>query len=193
MNVKDEKDRVRKEILRTRDSLTEDFVNIGSRNILDLFTLHFLDKPYENYMSYVGIGNEAHTKGIIKTLLKKEKNVSVPLCIPKDRDLIASQIYNINELKPSYFGLLEPEKDCLRPVEPEDIEIVLVPGLAFDRKGNRLGYGMGYYDRFLKKLNPGAIKIGLAFSFQILQEVPVGPLDHSLDLIITDEEIITLY
>jgi 5-formyltetrahydrofolate cyclo-ligase len=89
-------------------------------------------------------------------------------------------------LKAGTWGILEPEPDPGRAVRPETVACVLVPGVAFDADGNRIGNGKGFYDRFLKTLKPGAAKIGLAYSLQMVPRVPVDAHDVKLDLVLTD-------
>ncbi|NLI60335.1 MAG: 5-formyltetrahydrofolate cyclo-ligase [Clostridiales bacterium] len=190
-HINNKKDKIRSKMKRLRNELTMDEVLDKSSSIQNLFNLFRSEHSIENYMSYVSIGNEVRTVGIIEKLLEEGKNVSVPLCIPERTGLVASRIYHLDELEPSYFGLLEPKKEFIRPVEPQAIEMILIPGLAFDRKGNRLGLGKGYYDRFLTRLSANVLKIGLAYRFQIIEEVPIGSWDVPLDIIITDKEIIT--
>ncbi|NLN42488.1 MAG: 5-formyltetrahydrofolate cyclo-ligase [Clostridiales bacterium] len=186
-----EKNQLRTEMQELRNRLTkEEILDRSSKIKSQLFSL--LNKnSYKNYMSYVSVRSEVRTIEIIKELLRDEKKVSVPVCVIETTKLIASQILHMNELVPSHFGLLEPKNDLIRPIKAETLEVVLVPGLAFDRKGNRLGYGKGYYDGFLKRVSPNTLKIGLAYSFQVIKEVPVDFMDVPLDIIITENEIIT--
>ena len=186
-----EKRKLRTEMQELRNKLTEEEILDRSKKIKDQLNSLLNNSSYKNYMSYVSVRSEVRTIEIIKQLLKDEKNVSVPVCVPETTELIASQIFHMNELVPSHFGLLEPKSDLIRPIEPETLEIVLVPGLAFDRKGNRLGYGKGYYDGFLKTVSANTLKIGLAYNFQLIEEVPVDSLDVPLDMIITENEIVT--
>ena len=186
-----EKKKLRTEMQEQRNRLSEEEILDRSSKIKDQLNSLLTNNSYKNYMSYVSVRSEVRTIEIIKQLLKNKKNVSVPVCVPKTTELIASQIFHMNELVPSHFGLLEPKSDLIRPIEPETIEIVFVPGLAFDRKGNRLGYGKGYYDGFLKRVSPNTLKIGLAYSFQVIEKVPVDSADVPLDIIITENEIIS--
>jgi 5-formyltetrahydrofolate cyclo-ligase len=84
------------------------------------------------------------------------------------------------------FGIREP-KEGLR-VDPEDVELALVPGIAFDREGYRLGWGRGYYDRLLKRV--GGFKVGVAYSFQVLERLPRDPWDVPVDAVVTEKEVI---
>lgn len=188
--INKEKKILREKMIGLRNNLTiEEYLN-KNRYIQNQFNSLEFRSSFHSFMSYVNMGYEVKTIEIIESLLKDGKKVTVPMCITKTTDLVASQIFSLDELQPSIFGLLEPKKEFVRPTPPRDIEIVLVPGLAFDRIGNRLGYGKGYYDRFLKKLTPNVLKIGLGYNFQVIKRIPVDHFDIPLDIIITEKEII---
>lgn len=87
------------------------------------------------------------------------------------------------------YGILEPGSWC-PPVEPPELELVVVPGVAFDRLGFRLGYGGGYYDRFLGQVRPGCPAVGVAFDLQVVPELPRGEHDRRVDAVVTESEII---
>jgi len=89
-----------------------------------------------------------------------------------------------DNVAPGYFGILEPTKGST--VDPCLIDIVLLPGVAFDQECYRLGYGGGFYDRFLPRLSPNAIKIGIAFGMQMVDRVPRDPHDIPLDGVCTE-------
>ncbi|MHA1405553.1 MAG: 5-formyltetrahydrofolate cyclo-ligase [Candidatus Helarchaeota archaeon] len=124
-------------------------------------------------------------------LFAENKRIAVPITLREKRNLLASEIMNVDELEPSYFSVLEPKKDFVRPIQQDDIDIILVPGLAFDRRGYRLGYGYGYYDNFLTHKSANTLTIGLGFHFQVVPSVPKDGLDVPVDKIITEKEIIT--
>ena len=92
------------------------------------------------------------------------------------------------ELRVGSYGILEPRIEKIRKTNVEDLELIIVPGIAFDKNGNRLGHGKGYYDRILGKTN--ATKIGLAFEFQIVGKIPTNENDKPVDIIITEERVI---
>ena len=143
---------------------------------------------------YVDFDNEVRTKDMIKDCIDKGKRVVIPFIRSKDRAIILSEVKDIDkELEPSTFGILEPAKGYLRPVPYNEIDTVVVPGVAFDAKGGRLGYGGGYYDRLLINVNRKAHLIGLAFEFQILKEVPQQSHDIVLESIITEKRIINCF
>ena len=87
---------------------------------------------------------------------------------------------------PGIYEILEPDPARTKPVSGGQAGCVLVPGVVFDSKKNRIGHGAGFYDRFLKEINPSVPKIGLAFSFQVVEEVPSESHDVAMDFLITD-------
>jgi len=142
-------------------------------------------------MIYVSFGSEVSTDYLIKKALTQGKMVAVPYCYREERKLIASKIYDYpGDLIPRTWGILEPRPEALRPIDPRLIDLCLVPGVAFDIFGNRLGYGAGYYDGFLPSLRAGTPKIALAFEIQIVNTVFPTPRDVPVDLIITEARII---
>ena len=128
--------------------------------------------------------NEVDTHHVIERALKDGKRVLIPVTNLADRSLLHSELISLDELERSTFGLLEPKQEYIRPVDAEEIDLVIVPGLAFDLRGNRIGFGGGVYDRFLAPLN--APKISLAYQFQILHEIETDPHDVRVDKIVTE-------
>lgn len=189
-----DKSRIREEILSKRRSLNEKELITMSREVQK--RLFFLSGFQESrtVSLYVDFDNEVMTKDMIKDCINKGKRVVIPFIRSKDRSIILSEVKDIDkELKPSTFGILEPARGYLRPVPCSEIDMVVVPGVAFDAKGGRLGYGGGYYDRLLTNVNRTAHLIGLAFEFQILKEVPQQSHDIVLESIITEERVIKCF
>jgi 5-formyltetrahydrofolate cyclo-ligase len=101
-------------------------------------------------------------------------------------------VASVSELVASKWGICEPPADA-PIVSASRIEFILMPGVAFDRSGNRLGYGRGYYDKWLLTADPALARVAAAFSCQIVKKVPVGPHDQTIDSIITENEIINIH
>ncbi|MCM8800777.1 MAG: 5-formyltetrahydrofolate cyclo-ligase [Candidatus Omnitrophica bacterium] len=131
-------------------------------------------------MFYISFGGEVETAEMIKQAFRLGKTVVVPVC--EKRTIRPCILEKNSSFKKGRYGIYEPVKKEF--IEPEKIELVLVPGLAFDKHGNRLGRGKGYYDRFLKKLSANTVSIGLAYNFQILNRLPATPLDVKVQKII---------
>jgi len=125
-------------------------------------------------MFYIAFDGEVDTQEMINKAQKLGKRVVVPVC-RKDRTMRPCILHEGAKLKKGLYGIGEPtDKEY---VSLDTIDLVIVPAVAFDKKGNRLGRGKGYYDRFLKELPQGKISIGLAFDFQILPRIPVTAMD----------------
>jgi 5-formyltetrahydrofolate cyclo-ligase len=137
---------------------------------------------------YVSKVHEVDTHGLIASMLASGTGVVVPIIERESRTLRLSYLRDPSVLKESTFSVPEPI-GCEIPASPADISLVIVPMIAFDRKGHRLGYGAGYYDRFLS-LNPHMRKIGIAFSCMEVPEIPGDENDVAMDLIVTENGII---
>ncbi len=139
-------------------------------------------------MFYVAMSGEVDTKSLLLEVLREGREVAVPYVDRKTNSLISVQIHNPEQdLHPGTYGILEPKPDLICPFDPNRLDLVLVPGVAFDRQGHRLGRGKGYYDRFLKTLPPHVKCFGLAFDFQVFKSVPIENFDVSMDRIIANE------
>ena len=142
-------------------------------------------------MTYVAFNNEVETKGLIKYSLAQGKRVFVPVTRNKERLLIPSQVFKFpDDLQPGTWGILEPKSDCFRPQEPSEIDLVVVPGVAFDEECNRLGYGGGFYDRFLNQLSNECTFIAVAFELQIRDNVYHQAHDQPVHVVITEDQVI---
>lgn len=191
MNNKYEyKNKLRKLCIKKRNSMSIDEAEKKSEKIYEnLFSVPVFQSA-DFIMSYVSFKNEVITHNIITELLSKGKQLAVPLCVNGDRELLACKILKFEDLSPGTMGILEPSLANSEIIEPHLLEVIIVPGTAFDRSMNRLGMGAGYYDRFLPKLSPKAVKIGLAYDFQLLDSIPAEKHDIPMDYIITESEII---
>ena len=132
-------------------------------------------------MFYISLVGEVDTEDMIKEALILGKKILVPVC--RNRNIVACTLDNNAKLKKGPYGVWEPVSK--KPVELKNLRLVIVPGLAFDRKGNRLGRGKGYYDRFLKRIPANVSSIGLAFKLQILPLVPTTANDMCVNRVIS--------
>jgi len=139
-------------------------------------------------MVYVSKPMEVHTRALIGQLLAQGKAVVVPIIEKETKTLRLSYIEDPAVLSRSTFDVAEPVGHEL-PAQASDVKAVIIPMLAFDKRGNRLGYGAGYYDRFLTT-HPHMTRIGIAFACQEFQEIPTDSTDAGMDLIVTDTGII---
>lgn len=135
--------------------------------------------------------NEMDVKGIIKQSLSLNKIVVLPSFHPVKKDMILMKLDNPEtELIQGPFGNMEPDPHKCKVVPIDSIDIAVIPGLAFDEKGGRLGTGKGYFDLFIPKLPITARKVSLAFEDQLIQQVPMESHDKYIDIIITEKRII---
>ncbi|MGB9662445.1 MAG: 5-formyltetrahydrofolate cyclo-ligase [Moorellaceae bacterium] len=185
------KKQLRKEVLARRNTLPEEERTSKSEAIRQrLLALPFWHQA-RLVMIYVSFGSEVQTLELIRDALHQGKRLAVPFCRRDRRELIASEVlYFPEDLSPGAWGILEPREETLRPVRPQEIDLCLVPGVAFDVHGNRLGYGAGYYDGLLPRLRPEAWKIGLAFDIQIVPTTYPEEHDFPLDAVITESGLL---
>jgi 5-formyltetrahydrofolate cyclo-ligase len=184
-----DKGEIRKRILRVRNAMTREEIAAGSCAIVKrLITLEQIQRA-STLMVYLGFGSEALVDDLIRWGWGAGKRIAVPLCSPVGRRLVACRIDGFDELETGHYGIREPKADRLRPVPQGEIDAVVVPAVAFDRRGHRIGYGGGYYDRFLPAM-PRVPRIGAAFARQIVAEIPAAPHDATVDRIVTEQEII---
>lgn len=131
---------------------------------------------------FYSFGSEVATAGMADRVVSEGKRLLLPYL--EGQVMEAAEVQRGDELVPTGYGPKEPVRRL--PVNPEDVDLVITPGLAFDRRGHRLGYGAGYYDLYLARLDPRAARIGVAFSVQVVDRVPAGPKDVAVDLLVTD-------
>jgi 5-formyltetrahydrofolate cyclo-ligase len=143
----------------------------------------------ETILLFYSFGTEVATAGIAERILASDKRLLLPY-LADGGAMEAAEIRSGDELEPTSYGPREPGGGI--PVDPRSVDVVVAPGLAFDRRGNRLGYGGGHYDRYLARLGPAAVRVGIAFSLQIVDLVPAEPGDQRVEVIVTDQEVLDL-
>ena len=178
------KNQLKDSILEKRNSLSEAEIIEKSKKIEDnLFNLEQYKKS-KTVMFFVSFNSEVNTHDMIKKALKN-KTIIVPKV--EHHEIEPSVIIDFDNLIPARFGILEPIE--IMKIVYKNIDMVLVPGIVFDKEGHRIGYGFGYYDRFLRKVTK-AKKIGLAFDFQVVDKIPKESHDVPVDMIVTEERIV---
>jgi len=134
---------------------------------------------------------EVRTQEMILEALKTGKRVVVPFVTGDSMEF--SEISGLSDLSPGTFGIQEPRPEIRRPVPLKEIDLVIVPGVAFDMSGGRIGYGRGFYDRFLRRFlseRPDARLIGLAFEAQIVEKVERKSSDVPVHILVTEERVV---
>ena len=172
-----DKAEIRNQLKSVRDALTLEERREKSYHV----TKHlkkFLE-PYQTVFAYVSKEPEVESLVIINSLLEDGKTVIVPIIQTETKTLRLSYLKNVADLEPGTFRVPEP-LSTESPADAETIEIALMPLVGFDRSGNRLGYGAGYYDRFFEAY-PDIPRIGLAYACQEAPAIPADPFDHKMD------------
>ena len=184
--MSEDKDRVRK-ILRGKKEamIPEERLELSQRICRHLMEII---RNGETVMVFTSKEKEVNTKPLIRSLFGKGNPVVVPIIVKEDFSLRLSYLRDLSVLIPSTFGVPEPIGSEI-PAAVADIGTIILPMLGFDRTGGRIGYGAGYYDRFLSK-NPGMRKIGVAFACQEVGRLPVDENDIRMDVIITEDGIV---
>lgn len=141
----------------------------------------------DTVLTYVSKGSEIDTKELIKKALSDGKRVAVPCCVPNTREMNFYYISSLEELSVKSFGVLEPEMDDQRIFKGSEKSICFIPAFCFDNNGYRLGYGMGYYDRFL--INYEGVTVGLCYSDFIRGHFQHGKFDCPVEIIVTEKFI----
>jgi len=168
--------------------LTWDEVESNSREIIERLIALPEYLRSRCIMLYWSCHNEVRTHELVRSALKEGKKVVLPRCDTKQRQIYPCRIRDVaRDLEPGAFGILEPKDEAGGLVNLSEIEVCVMPGVAFDPEGNRVGRGLGYYDRFLGGLDEKATKIGLAYAFQIVNKICPTDRDASMDKIVTQK------
>lgn len=181
------KDSLRKTALSLRNSLNKKDVISMSEDIFNSFLSIENIQDSSKFMLYVDFRNEVATREIISTLLDLDKEVYLPVTLKNDKKLIPKRIFSLDDLVSGAYGILEPNVDA-PIIDPSLLDVVVVPGSVFDKNGYRTGYGGGYYDRFLE--NTDAIRVGVCFDFQLVDDVFPEEHDKKMDFIITEKNFL---
>ena len=169
MKIATKRERVRTETLHRREALTSEERARLSQHIVDSTMRWIQREGFDAVMLYLNMRSEVETTDLLEGLLNSGKQVCAPVVDTERLELIPRRIHSIKtELVRHRYGMLEPNAIC--PIFPtEHLQLIVVPGIAFDCNGYRLGYGKGFYDRFLMKC-PRAIAIGLAYQIQLVED-----------------------
>lgn len=180
-NMQTKKD-IRKQIFAARKTYTDSQIEEWSRVITRKVTALPAFRNAEKVLAYADYNHEVITRFLVEEAWKAGKQVAVPKVF--GQDMIFYKLEDFSQLEPGYYGIPEPARGEI--VEWEDA-LMIMPGVAFDKVNHRVGYGGGFYDRFLEK-HPGVQRVAVAFSFQMLPEVPVEPTDIFPQIIVTEKE-----
>lgn len=187
------KKELRREVIRKRDSLSHEDRVKWSRRICDtlLGLREFQEAKVVHF--FLTMRSEVMTEGAIREALAAGKTVVVPVIDKRHRHLSLSRIRDYDqELTITTHGILEPRPKFYDFIPLNDVDLMVLPGLAFDVSGHRLGYGAGYYDRLLRVGEERPLLLALAFEAQMVDAIPVGDHDIRMDKIITEKRVIEI-
>jgi 5-formyltetrahydrofolate cyclo-ligase len=190
-DLADQKKEIREKTRRLRDSLSMRDIYSKSSAIESRLWELIEERGCESIMFYIAFGSEVRTQNSITRAIRSGKITIVPVCsVDGKRRILPCRLLDLqSEVQASKFGILEPKPGCRRPFPPEKIDLMVVPGLAFDERGHRIGYGAGYYDRFLSRC-PQSLFVGLAYETQIVESVFPSERDIPLHKLITEDRVI---
>ena len=175
------KDEIREDMRAKRRALSKDEVKIKSDEIRQRLLGVERVKQAKTICTFISAFKEPDTVEIIKELWEQDKKI-------ESGTLSLSYINSMDDMEKGAYGILEPK--TVRKADENNIDVILVPGLAFDRNGGRMGFGKGYYDRLLESSK--AVKIGLCYDFQILEKIPTEIHDVPMNFVITEKEILEI-
>ena len=145
-------------------------------------------KKAKYIMLYYGVNNEVETKALIEEAISLGKRVVLHVTNFEKRAMVPREINSIEELAKTKQGLFEPKTQ--KPVETKEIDLIIIPGVAFDKNGSRIGRGMGFYDSLLRKTSTKIPLIGLCFEENLEEKIPIESHDVKMDIVVTDKKII---
>lgn len=146
---------------------------------------------YKNVFVYKSFSSETKTDGIIRGLYGENVNIYVPYCNIEKEEMVAVKYAPDDECTDNVYGIQEPLN--LNVINQNEIDAIIIPGLAFDKLGNRIGYGKGYYDKYINSCKSNPALIAICYSEQIINEyIDADEHDVKVDMIITDEEDIII-
>ncbi|MDO5517647.1 MAG: 5-formyltetrahydrofolate cyclo-ligase [Clostridium sp.] len=192
-DISNKKKQIRQDILKIRRGMDIEKKLDCDKSIEEKFFESSFYKQAENIFIYISYDSEINTKSMINRAIKEGKNIYVPRTEFSTKLMNAVKINNFENLIESRYGILEPKKD--EPfINPNDLDLIVVPGVAFDKDGGRIGYGAGYYDRYFKRINKEnksrITKLALVYDFQIIDKVPSDEEDVSIDAVLTEKQFI---
>ena len=182
------KSEIRKQVLARRDALpTEQRRALSERITRRLLALEAY-RDARCVMAYASFGSEFETGGFIADVLAQDKALVLPRVERGGRTLQLHAVTDpARQLAPGVWGIPQPLADLCPPVPASQLDFVLVPGVAFTRRCERLGYGGGYYDRFIRSLVPRPPLVAAAFALQVVPMLPMSETDQRVDLVVTED------
>lgn len=190
-DLKGKKAEIRKDALALRNMLSDEERTQKSKAIMQyLFDFaNFLEAKI--VLFYINTPQEVATEAMIIKSWEYEKVIALPWVNKKKGKIFPFKIDNLDkDIRAGYRGIREPIPKRCKPIPVDYIDLAVIPGVAFDERGGRIGHGTGFYDKFIPGLNTTTRKVALAFECQIVPQIPMEPHDRYIDIIITDKRII---
>ncbi|MGD9022538.1 MAG: 5-formyltetrahydrofolate cyclo-ligase [Deltaproteobacteria bacterium] len=190
-DIRAKKSEIRKSTLARRDGLSKKKHVQKSKAIMGrLFEFaNFLESRI--VLFYLSQKSEVDTEPMIRRALELEKIIALPLIDQEKMQIVPLKVDDLDrDVRPGYRGIREPIAQRCKHIPVEHINLAIIPGIAFDERGGRIGYGTGFYDRLIPDLDITTRKVALAFECQIVPQIPMEPHDRYTDIIITEERII---
>lgn len=184
------KEELREHILDIRNRYDESKLSSMSQAINNKLNHLSEFKEALNVSTYVSKSKEVGTIDFIMKALRNGKNVLIPIVEKGKKDLRFSQLLGMEELEEGSFGVLEPKENFRRFISGSEVDIAIIPGVVWSIEGHRIGYGKGYYDRYLSSLDKNIPTVGLSYDFQLKSKVPVRKHDIGVQIIVTESKII---
>ncbi|MBD7911936.1 MULTISPECIES: 5-formyltetrahydrofolate cyclo-ligase [Clostridium] len=184
-----DKKEIRKEIILKRDKIEEKDKKEFDRKIKDILKSSDYYRKAKNIFIYIGFGSEINTAEYINEFLEEGKNIFLPRIDLSKKVMDAVEIHSLEDLKKNKFGILEPGKDEA-VIDKNLLDLIIVPGVAFDLWGGRVGYGGGYYDKYMSDIDESIHRLALCYQFQVLKELPKEKHDIKINEIITENGLI---
>lgn len=191
MVINREKQGLRQKLIGQLLSLTKEEIKRRSKDVENRLSNLAIYRQAKSVMVYYPLKGEVNILEMIRKDIKS-KRFLFPVMDVKAKKLQAYEVKNLDdEFVTGPHGVREPDTAKTQKFDIREIDMVIVPGLGFDSKRNRLGRGAGFYDRFLQRLTSSTKKVGIAFDFQISQDLPIHlSLDQKVDLVVTESSII---
>lgn len=191
-----EKTKMREDIQQRRDALTDEQRKQKSRQACEYLLKHPVVQQHQvlTLCTYMPFRSELDVTPIMEWCWKQNHIVLLPKVLPDDRKLQLHRVKSYSDVEAGVWGIMEPKSDTEHWKDEASIQLLLLPGLAFDKQGGRLGYGGGYYDRLLASMNlhkeTSSCLVALAYDLQLVHEVPLELHDRRVDLVISESGVL---
>jgi 5-formyltetrahydrofolate cyclo-ligase len=191
---RDQRALVRRQVLARRDALPARARQEKSHALTARLANLDCYRQARTILFFVSFRSEVDTRAAMALALARGVRLAVPLTSRRDRELRIYAVTDLDaDLVPGYQGIREPDPRRCAVLDAADLDLVIVPGSVFDRQGGRMGYGGGYYDRFLATRAPQATRVGICFDLQLVAAVPMAAHDQYVDYVVTESEIAVVH